>query len=296
MKSVKVIFSLIFLFFFGKGISQQTISDSIFHDGGYRSYILYVPAVHSQGQAAPLVLNFHGYTNNAQAQMVYGDFRSIADTAGFLVVHPMGTLDDQNQPYWNAGWGGTVDDVSFTEALIDSISAAYSINQQRVYSTGMSNGGFFSYYLACELGNRIAAIASVTGSMNAYQNLTCTPDHPTPVMQIHGTADAVVPYAGNTTMMPIDDVVDYWVSENNCDATPDFNDVPNTNITDGCTAEHYVYDNGTNGTSVELYKVLLGQHTWPGAPVVVGTTNYDFDASTEIWRFLFEVQSEWFSR
>ncbi|MDP6908623.1 MAG: hypothetical protein QF371_03915, partial [Flavobacteriales bacterium] len=75
----------------------------------------------------------------------------MADTAGFLLVHPQGTQDGSGLNYWNTGWGGTVDDVSFTAALIDSLSAEYSINADRVYSTGMSNGGFMSYYLACNL-------------------------------------------------------------------------------------------------------------------------------------------------
>jgi polyhydroxybutyrate depolymerase len=90
--------------------------------------------------------------------MFYGDFRTIADTAGFLLVHPLGTLDPTGTTYWNSGWGGTVDDIGFTGALIDSIAEAYSVNLDRVYSTGMSNGGFMSYTLACSLSDRIAAI------------------------------------------------------------------------------------------------------------------------------------------
>lgn len=265
--------------------AQQTITDSIIHDGIYRSYILYVPAIYSPGTDVPLVINFHGYTSNAAEQLFYGDFRPIADTANFLLVHPQGTLDLSNQPYWNSGWGGTVDDIGFTAALIDSLSAQYSINQDRVYSTGMSNGGFMSYTLACELSNRFAAIASVTGSMNAAQNLTCNPQHPMPVMEIHGTSDPVVPYAGNATMESIPQVLSYWVNTNVCDLTPIQTEVPNTNLIDGCTATHFRYTNGNNGVEVEHFRINNGAHTWPGAPVVVGTTNYDIDASTEIWRF-----------
>ncbi len=265
--------------------AQQTITDSILHDGIYRRYILYVPAMYSPGNPVPLVMNFHGYTSYADQQMFYGNFRPIADTANFLIVHPQGTLDNNDQPYWNSGWGGTVDDIGFTEALIDSLSAQYSINQDRVYSTGMSNGGFMSYTLACELSHRIAAIASVTGSMNASQNLTCNPQHPMPVMEIHGTADGVVPYAGSVTMAPIAQVLSYWVSTNVCDVTPIQTEVPNTNLVDGCTATHFRYTNGNNGVEVEHFRINNGAHTWPGAPVVVGTTNYDIKASVEIWRF-----------
>lgn len=265
--------------------AQQTISDSIFHNGIYRTYILYVPAAYSASNTVPLVLNFHGYTSNSTAQMFYGDFRTIADTANFIVVHPMGTLDGNNQPYWNSGWGGTVDDIGFTAALIDSLSAQYNINQSRVYSTGMSNGGFMSYTLACSLSNRIAAIASVTGTMNINQSLTCNPQHPMPVMEIHGTADATVPYNGATGMSSISNTLNYWTTFNQTDVQPIFSNVPNINLVDGCTAEHYVYKNGTNGVEVEHYKIIDGGHTWPGAPVVVGVTNYDINASEKIWQF-----------
>jgi len=109
--------SLILLF--SNCYSQQTITDTIIHDGLNRTYILYVPASYSPSNTVPLVINFHGYTSNSSEQMFYGDFRSIADTANFILVHPMGTLDGSSQPYWNANWGGTVDDIGFTEALIE---------------------------------------------------------------------------------------------------------------------------------------------------------------------------------
>ena len=179
-------------------VAQQTIEDTIMYDGRMRTFILYVPESYQADVPAPLVLNFHGYTSNNLEQMFYGDFRPIADTAGFLIVHPMGTVDLLGNTHWNVGWGSsTVDDVGFTNALLDTLSAEYNINQDRIYSTGMSNGGFMSYRLACELSNRIAAIASVTGAMTINTPSTCSPEHPMPVMEIHGTADSTVPYNGN---------------------------------------------------------------------------------------------------
>lgn len=266
--------------------AQQTINASIIHDGIQRDYILYVPAIYTPGTPTPLVFNFHGYTSSATEQMYYGDFRPIADTANFLLVHPMGTLDPNNQPYWNANWGGTVDDIGFTEALLDSLAVDYSINMDRVFSTGMSNGGFMSYTLACELGHRFAAIASVTGTMNLNQSSTCTPSHPTPIMEIHGTSDGTVPYTGLAgSMESIPNVLDYWVNFNNCTPTPIETAVSNTSTTDGCTATHFIYENGDNGVEVEHYRINNGGHTWPGSSFVVGTTNYDMDASEKIWEF-----------
>ena len=267
-------------------VGQQTINGSITHAGLEREYILYVPDSYTPGTAAPLVLNFHGYTSNNLEQFLYSDFRPIADTAGFLVVHPMGTVDLLGNPHWNVGWGSsTVDDVGFTSALIDSLSATYTINQDRIYSTGMSNGGFFSYKLACDLSHRIAAIASVTGTMNIGQTATCSPSHPMPVMEIHGTADETVAYEGNFFFEPIPNVVAWWTAFDGCDLTPNTSVIDDSNTDDGCTAEHYVFVNGQNGSSVEHYKIIGGQHTWPGSAFGGFGTNQDINASKEIWRF-----------
>lgn len=269
-------------------LGQQTINETMIHDGITRSYTIYVPASYTPGTPAPMVLNFHGYTSSAFEQLYYGDFRAIADTAGFLLVVPNGTLDGTGTTYWNSGWGGTVDDIGFTSALIDEIAATYSVNLNRVYSTGMSNGGFMSYTLACSLSDRIAAIASVTGSMNVGQDQTCNATHPTPVMEIHGTADTTVPYDGQTFMEAIPNVLSYWVNFNNCNATPVVTDVPNTNLTDGCSAVHYFYDGGASSVDVEHYKIIDGGHTWPGSIFTIGVTNNDFIASKKIWQFFLQ--------
>ena len=284
--SMKSFILLLSLFISLCATGQQTIEDAITHGGIQRDYILFVPTAYDPGTPAPLVLNFHGYTSNNFEQMFYGDFRPIADTAGFLVVHPMGTIDLLGNPHWNVGWGSsTVDDVGFTSALIDSLSAQYTIDPERIYSTGMSNGGFFSYKLACELSHRIAAIASVTGTMNVGQSATCNPSHPMPVMEIHGTADDVVSYEGNFFFASTPSVVDFWVSKNQCETPANFIAVPDTDQGDACTAEHYVYPNGNNEVSVEHFKILGGGHTWPGSAFVQGVTNQDINASEEIWRF-----------
>jgi polyhydroxybutyrate depolymerase len=142
-----------------------------------------------------------------------------------------------------------------------------------------------SYLLACSLGHRITAIASVTGTMTPPMQAACTPSHPTPVMEIHGTADAVVPYIGNVSNVAVDSVIKYWIGINHCNPIANFTAVPDIAVGDGCTAEHYVYSGGDNGSTVELFKIIGGGHTWPGAPFVVGVTNMDFSASAEIWRF-----------
>jgi polyhydroxybutyrate depolymerase len=268
-------------------VSQQTIDGSITHDNLEREYILYVPANYTGDEAVPLVFNFHGLGSNATEQMFYGEFRPIADTAGFLVVHPEGTVY-QNQQHWNVGGfttGSTVDDVGFTEALLDHLAANYNIDLSRVYSTGMSNGGYMSFLLACQLSDKIAAIASVTGSMTPETFDNCDPQHPTPAMQIHGTTDFVVPYDGSSFSKSIDEVLQYWVDYNNCDPNPSVTMVPDVNAFDGSTAEHFVYADGDLDVTTEHFKVTGGGHTWPGTFLPLPGTNLDFDASLEIWKF-----------
>ena len=235
-----------------------------------------------------LVFNFHGFSSNATEQMFYGDFRAIADTANFIVVHPMGTLFGGNTHFNVGGFtqGSTTDDVGFTAAMIDSISADYNINLDRVYSTGMSNGGFMSYRLACELEDKIAAIASVTGALAIDIGNTCQNSRPVSVMQIHGTEDPIVPYAGLPgNFYSIEAGVDFWVQRNNTLTVPKIVDLPDIDMTDGCTATRILYDDGDNGTEVEFYRVDEGAHTWPGSIFALDITNQDFSASEVIWDF-----------
>ncbi|MCD6019641.1 MAG: hypothetical protein K0S53_2762 [Bacteroidetes bacterium] len=266
--------------------AQTTVIDSIYIGGQYRSYRLYVPAIYTGSSARPLILNLHGYTSNAQQQQLYANFMPIADTANFLMVYPNGTYSS-GQRFWNAGLSSTlVNDIAFLSALIDSLDLTYNINLNRVYSTGMSNGGYMSHTLACELSNRITAIASVTGSIFSTQyGANCHPTRPVPVMQIHGTNDPTVPYAGSSASMHVDSVVRYWRKKNGCNPTAIFSNVPNTSTSDGCTAEHYLYGNGMSGSTVELFKIIGGGHTWPGFPFGGPGTNLDINASVEIWRF-----------
>jgi polyhydroxybutyrate depolymerase len=265
--------------------AQTTLSKTMTFGGIARAYRIYIPASYQAGTAAPLVLNLHGYTSNNQQQEFYGDFRAIADTAGFILVHPNGTPDASNSLFWNAGFSAAgPDDTNFLLALVDTVARNYTINPKRIYSTGMSNGGIMSYYLACRT-NRFAAIASVTGSMTRANYAACTPTKPTPVLEIHGTADATVPYSNSGTFVGIDSVVRYWAGINGCSLTPTVTNVANTVLTDGATAVRYVYSGGANGRTVEHYKVVNGAHTWPGAPVTIGVTCMDFSASKEIWRF-----------
>lgn len=288
VKSSDMKYFIVFLFSVPSILfAQNTITSSIMHDDLEREYILYVPASYDGSAAVPLILNYHGFGSNAEQQMFYGDFRGLADSLGFLVVHPLGTPLQGNN-HWNVGgWtvGSTVDDVGFTGALLDTLIENYSIDEQRIYSTGMSNGGFMSYLLACQMSDRIAAIASVTGSMTPETYDNCNAKRPVPVLEIHGTSDEVVNYDGTFFAKPIPTVIEYWVSHNNNNATAELIEIENTVLEDYSMVEHYIYKEGDKGARVEHMKVLGGAHTWPGSAIPFQGTNMDINASTEIWKF-----------
>ena len=276
---------VIFLFATIYSNAQQTLNESMLHDGVTREYIVYVPAVYNGSSSVPLLFNFHGYGMSANNQMSYGNMRAVADTAGFILVYPQGTLF-WGSPHWNVGsWtlGSTADDIGFTEAMIDTLAANYNIDLNRVYSCGYSNGGYFSFVLACQLSAEIAAIGSVGGTMSTETYNSCNPSHPTPVVTIHGINDAIISYFGvnPNNSKSLSDVNTYWANYNNTIVPPVVSTLPNIDTTDGSTAELSLFDNGDNCTSVEHYKVIGGGHDWPGS-----SGNMDINADAVIWSFV----------
>lgn len=262
---------------------QQTISGTIVHDNITRNYRLRLPANHTSTESLPLVINFHGYTSNAFEQEIYSNMNSLGDVERFAICYPNGI-----QNAWNVGWnfGSMADDIGFVSALIDDLIDKYNFDKNRIYACGMSNGGFLSYYLACRLSHKIAAIASVTGSMIPSVIQSCNPQRSMPVMEIHGTADNVVPFDGAQGLAaPVDSVITFWTNNNKCMTGPSLIQMPNTNINDGSTVEKYIYSDCQENMEVVLYKIIGGGHTWPGANLIIGATNQDINANVEIWNF-----------
>lgn len=261
----------------------QVENKSLVHDGGDRDYIVYTPTYYDANEPLPLLLCFHGYTSNANNIMLYSRFNDLAETENFIVVYPQGLLLN-GSTHWNVGgWtlASTVDDVGFVDLLLDQLEEDYNIDASRIYSTGMSNGGFMSFLLACQISERIAAIASVTGSMTPQTYDACNPERILPVLQVHGNQDGVVPYEGAIWTKSIDEVISYWNEHNKCDAEAEVYNVNDSIQSDGSTVEQFVFDNGSNCSSVIHFKVDGGGHDWPGA-----WGNMDINASSEVWSFL----------
>jgi len=251
--------------------AQQVINATLQHDGQTRQYRLYVPASYDANKPAPLILNYHGFTNNINTQYNQSDFRQLAEANQFIFATPQGLGGFFSGWAINNNFGGSQDDLGFSNALIDKIESEYNINAKRVYATGFSNGGFFSYRLACELSPRIAAVASVAGSMTRrwITSNQCQPAHPTAVLQITGTNDGTISINGNGSNNSIQQVMEYWAGVNNADATPDV-----TQLGGGSTRS--VWDNGDNGVTAEFIRVQGRGHSWNGGNV---------NTSQEIWDF-----------
>lgn len=261
----------------------QNITDSFIVDGVYRNYILHIPQGYNASTSYPLVLNLHGYTSNAAEQMQYTKMNTTADAEHFFAVYPNGIGNS-----WNSFGNGSVDDVKFLSQLIDRIRTSYSIDSDAVYSCGMSNGGFMSYALACQLSEKIAAIASVTGTLSISSQLNCAITHKVPTMNIHGTTDPIVNYNGFTGALGVEATVAFWRDNNGCTNISDTINVSNTSSTDNSTAQLIRYRECDENSEVYFYKITNGGHTWPNGLIDIpqyGNTNRDFDATTEIWNF-----------
>ena len=291
---MKKYFPILFICFFSLSFlkAQQTESHNIVHDGLDREYHIYIPVSYDGATSVPLLFVFHGYGGNARDLMRWGDMRSVADTAGFILIVPQGYKDHRGSPHWNVGsWtiGSTVDDIGFIEKIINRTSDEFNLDLKRVYSYGHSNGGYFSFELACQLGNKIAAIGSIGGTMSTESYDSCEPSHNTSVITVHGTSDPIVYYTGGRPYNSKSQVetLRYWVDFNNTNISPEIIEVPDSDKNDGSQVELYKYDGGTNGTSVHHFKVINGGHSWPGR-----YGNMDIIATSEIWKFVSKFNIE----
>ena len=262
-----------------------------------RSYLIHLPAKYDARKSYPIVLAFHGGGGNGKHFMNHTRWNAKSDSAGFIVVYPNGTGHFAKMLTWNVetccGYAqrNNSDDVGFINTLLDDLIKKYSIDTKRVYATGMSNGAKISYRLACELSDRITAIAPVSGVLET----DIAPDaRKVPILHIHGTADQNVPFNGGVGKSSIVKVkfnsvpyaIDAWVKHNGSKTTPVIGRLPNP-AKDGMTSTRTVYR--SLKAPVELITITGGGHSWPGSPnprlKKLGTTATDFQADDVIWDF-----------
>ena len=263
-----------------------TLTLNMNYENTNRNFLVHFPPGFSNSQHLPIVFNLHGYSSDAAQQEFYSRMSETSDSNHFIVCYPNGIANS-----WNSGftipYNSSPNDVGFISKIIDTLYTLYNVDLTRVYSCGMSNGGFQSYRLACDLENRIAAIASVTGATTDLQAINCVLSRKIPILEIHGTADPLVPYGGSTGIKSVEQTISFWLGKDNCSSVNDTVHYPDIDIHDSSTVERIHYASCGSGTEVMFYKITGGGHTWPNAYInyIYGPTNRDFDASQEIWNF-----------
>lgn len=297
MKKSNLLLALLMAMSFFTGYSQQWETAQITTGSGLRQYKSYH---HQSGQQQmKVVLMLHGL-GRSMDDVDLTSWKAIADTANLLLVSPQAL--DYTMPVagnigacWNSGIVlentplGTItlnpgiDDVGFLKALIDTVKSRFSVDADKIYVCGFSNGAFMAQRLACEAPGQFRAMASASGSKAmAIQNCM---GRTLPMAHFHGTDDGVVTWNGvfNSGIITaqagisVDSLIQYWKSRHQAS----FADSVNLGVaTDPVWMTHYRYvQNGRE--RVALYKIYNGTHSWYN---YAGTGN-KFDMAVEMWAF-----------
>ena len=265
-----------------------------------RYFYAYVPA----GDSLPLVLAFHGGGSTPLDMARFCRLAEVAERHRFAVVFPSGSGPWPDYLTWNAGLccghaaRRKTDDVGFVGRLLDHLLDRFSLDASRVYATGMSNGGMFSYRLAAEMPDRIAAIAPVAGCLAIDPSPRLS--RVVPVLHLHGTADHFVPYQGGGGKRSLRQVqfpsvaesLSRWAASCGLPAVePQYHDFPYDRTLSGdkrLSAHRAVYAQSGGVDQVVEIRITGGGHTWPGeAPLwcFLGPTLLGLPAGERIWEF-----------
>lgn len=297
--------------------SSQTrnYKDAIASGGSRRSFTVHVPKSYDGSRPVPLVLAFHGLGMNGVAMEGLTLMDLTAERNGFIVVYPDGV-----GARWNDGsarGSNGMDDVGFVGDLLSHLQRQYKIDPRHIHACGISNGGYFTQRLGCEMADRIASIGVISATATASVCASCHPRRSMPVVLFLGTEDPLVPREGeskelgklgealginvggaaiSSTMAKVggiysaNETAEFWARLNNCGSHPREERMPDRNTRDGCQISRETYGGGSGGSEVVVYTVHGGGHNWPGgsgavAQDVLGVTTYDISASDICWDF-----------
>ncbi|MCB9233766.1 MAG: dienelactone hydrolase family protein [Bacteroidia bacterium] len=303
MKHPKLTSSLLVLLFMvlAGGLQAQsagqTLSKTMKHGGLKRKFTLHLPAGYDAKKSYPLLICMHGRFGTGSRMDAFSGFNSVADREGFIVVYP-----DGYKRSWADMRGVTpasaagVDDVDFIRNLITFLKKTYSVDASRVYATGMSNGAFMTFTLACKLSDQLAAVAPVTASYPEKGLGQCEMKHTMPLIVLNGTKDPLVPYGGGVVkgkeggeILSTDSTMVLWAKWN--DWQPAGTEALPDQAADGCSVKVHTWKNSKGKTTQQLYEIVNGGHTWPGGSQYlserwVGIASQDIKACEVIWAFL----------
>ena len=235
--------------------------------GRTRHYLVDLPPRYASRGPMPLVFNFHGGGGSPNGARTQSGFSALGARVGAILVYPAGSgrFSDERLLTWNTGSccgyasAQKIDETAFVRALIDALEHTYSIDRNRIYATGLSNGGMMAHLVGCTLADRFAAIAVISGELS----MDCHPSRPVSVLIVHGTADENLPYNGGVgrkaldkhEVKPVSFAVDSWKTFDKC--------VTGATTTTQGVVTHSVWPCG-DGTALELYTIEGGGHSWPG--------------------------------
>lgn len=263
-----------------------------------RKYLVHVPPSYNLNIATPLVMAFHGGGGdmNYMAKDEYYGLISKSNKEGFVVIFPNGYSKFPAGKFatWNAGnccgdaRDKKIDDVSFVRTIVSNISGQMNIDRNRIFATGMSNGGMMSYVVACELPDVFKAIAAVAGTDNT---ISCSHKSPISILHIHAKNDDHVLFNGgagegafkdeskvtNFTSVPAS--IAKWVGYNQCQGAP-------TRVLTVNGAYCDLYNECAGGTQVKLCVTDTGAHSWPGGHKPRGEApSQAISANDMLWDF-----------
>ena len=286
----------------GGGAGSGALASTLTSGSLEYAYDLFVPSSYDH-TPIPLVMEFHGLGSSGPGQSGFSGYSALAIKEGFAVVSPTGLPgegDDRNS--WELAQLDVAgrDDVQMASDLIDEIAAQLCIDESRVYATGLSNGGYFSALLACELSDRIAATFSVAAISHPDG---CEPTRPVAMGAIHGTADEVVPFAGGGSVLLTDDLdpevratfeefFDQVMPDEAAEFAADFACATVVEESIGVETMLTRYTDCEGGVEVRFYAVEGGGHTWPGSSLAeafassLGYPTEDIDATADGWAFM----------
>src|SRR5476651_996547 len=267
------------------GTASEQRKEQMMVNGIKRSFVTYIPTT-EQPKKMPVIISLHGGFASPKGMFHLADFRPIAEREKFIVVCPA------SKNIWHDGADiGGIDDVKFIDQLITYIINTYHADASRIYITGISNGGFMTTRLACQLHQRIAAIAVVAATLDVGEGYDLAA--PLPVIYMHGTKDPIVSYKGGKlfgrSIFSHEEIIKKWITMDGCSDKPIITNIPDA-AQDGTSLIKEEYTNPANNLKVIGYTINNGGHTWPGgwqyAPkFIVGKTTKNLNACQVIWDF-----------
>ena len=292
------------------GLSEHTITV----DGAERRYRVHMPA--PQG-AAPraLVLVLHGGGGIGPDVTRLGAhplavFRTVADREGFVVVYPAGLPARDGRSGWVDCRGDErlfsgADDVGFLSALIERLRTTFAVPPRHVFITGSSNGAMMSFALAIARPDLLGAVATAGGNLAAQPRpgpCAAGPQSPVPMMMVHGTDDAQMPYAGGCVanlggacnrgrVIGAEASRDRWLQANGLSGATPVQQQVEVDSGDGGPAQRFDY---AGPVPVRWWRLDGAGHTVPSRTVLIppnrltGAQNRDVEFAEIAWEFFKE--------